>query len=146
MIAEYFLAGIILGFVIYEITGYTPGGIITPGYIALYIHRPMVILTTLLVALAVYLLVVILSRYIIIYGRRAFIACVLLGFALKWGIETYLLLPGNPSLDIAIIGYIIPGLIANELRKQGILVTCLSTVLAGLTVFYLLKLYHHFVT
>jgi poly-gamma-glutamate biosynthesis protein PgsC/CapC len=146
MIAEYFLVGIILGFLIYEVTGYTPGGIITPGYIALYIQRPMVILTTLLAAIAVYLIVVFLSRYIIIYGRRAFIASVLLGFALKWIIEAYLLVPVTPSLDIAIIGYIIPGLIANEIRKQGILATCLSTVLAGLSVFYLLKLYHHFVT
>ena len=38
--------GIILSLVLSETLGVTAGGIIVPGYIALYLHQPIQVLTT----------------------------------------------------------------------------------------------------
>ena len=43
--------GIILSLVLSETLGVTAGGIIVPGYIALYLHQPFQVVVTLLVAI-----------------------------------------------------------------------------------------------
>ncbi|RXG66319.1 poly-gamma-glutamate biosynthesis protein PgsC, partial [Candidatus Atribacteria bacterium 1244-E10-H5-B2] len=43
--------GIVVSFAFYEIVGLSPGGIVVPGYIALFLDQPIRILVTLLVAL-----------------------------------------------------------------------------------------------
>ncbi|GAI94323.1 unnamed protein product, partial [marine sediment metagenome] len=79
--------GMVVSFAFYEMVGLSPGGIVVPGYIALFLDQPIRILVTLLVALLTYFSVKILSNYIILYGRRRFLAMVLIGFLLKWLIE-----------------------------------------------------------
>ena len=66
--------GIVASFAFYEMVGLSPGGIVVPGYIALFLNQPPRILITLAVALLTYFLVKMLSNYIIIYGRRRFLA------------------------------------------------------------------------
>lgn len=80
MTTETIFLGIILGFIYYELVGLTPGGIVVPGYIALYMGRAGTLATTLLAALITLLLVVGLSRLVILYGRRAFLAAVMISF------------------------------------------------------------------
>lgn len=138
MQTEAIFLGILLGFIYYELIGLTPGGIIAPGYIALAFDRYLILTTTLVAVLLTYLIVRLLSQMIILYGRRAFMTAVLVGFFLKWGLEAVL---GEMNLlptELVIIGYIIPGLIANEMRKQGILETLFScAIVAGLVVIIL---------
>ena len=43
--------GIILSLVLSETLGVTAGGIIVPGYLALYLHQPIQIIVTILVAI-----------------------------------------------------------------------------------------------
>jgi poly-gamma-glutamate biosynthesis protein PgsC/CapC len=128
-LAESIAVGLVLGFFFYEWLGLTAGGFVVPGYIALYLNRPGVLAATLAASLATFGLVHLASRWCIIYGRRRFMLMLLVGFAMQslagWAAGR---LPWL-GVPIDVIGYIIPGLIANELERQGVVRT-----LAGLTI------------
>ena len=49
--------GIFLSLILSESLGVTAGGIIVPGYIALYLHQPMQVLVTFLVATLVWAII-----------------------------------------------------------------------------------------
>ena len=140
MPVEAIFLGILIGFIYYELVGLTPGGIVVPGYIALYLTQPLVLLITLIAVLMTYYLVKILENIIILYGRRAFVAAVLIGFFLKWIFETQMLKLNWLTYDLAIIGYIIPGLMAHEMRKQGIVATVLSCTVVSVVVGILIEI------
>lgn len=120
--------GIVASFFFTELSGIAPGGLIVPGYLAFFLHQPIRVILTFLVAICTYLIVIFLANQIIIYGRRRFMACVLTGYILGWlatKLITRLPLVGS---DLQVIGYIIPGLIANEMVRQGIWRTILATL------------------
>ena len=94
-----------------------------PGYLALYLDRPFMVLSTLTVSLLTYGAVQLLSRVTILYGRRRFILMILAGFALQWLYRALAIKTGFLPVEIDTIGYIIPGLIANEMGRQRILPT-----------------------
>ena len=133
--------GIVISFAFYEIVGLSPGGIVVPGYIALFLDQPVRILVTLLVALLTYFAVNMLSNYIILYGRRRFLAMILVGFILKWLIEGLIIKIPISGIELQSIGYIIPGLIANEMRRQGILPTLYSLAIVSVIVRLMLLLF-----
>jgi poly-gamma-glutamate biosynthesis protein PgsC/CapC len=133
--------GIVVSFAFYEIVGLSPGGIVVPGYIALFLDQPIRILVTLLVALLTYFAVKMLSNYMILYGRRRFLAMILIGFLLKWLIEEIIITIPVSGVELQSIGYIIPGLIANEMRRQGILPTLYSLAIVSIMVRLLLLLF-----
>ena len=133
--------GIVVSFAFYEIVGLSPGGIVVPGYVALFLDQPIRILVTLLVALLTYFAVKILSNYIILYGRRRFLTMVLVSFLLKWLIEEIVIKMPIPGIELRSIGYIIPGLIANEMRRQGIFPTLYSLAIVSILVRLILLLF-----
>ena len=133
--------GIVISFAFYEIVGLSPGGIVVPGYIALFLDQPIRILVTLLVALLTYFAVKMLSNYIILYGRRRFLAMILIGFLLKWLIEEIIITMPISGIELQSIGYIIPGLIANEMRRQGIFSTLYSLAIVSIIVRLILLLF-----
>jgi len=133
--------GIVASFAFYEIVGLSPGGIVVPGYIALFLNQPLRILITLAVALLTYFLVILLSNCIIIYGRRRFLAMVIIGFLLKWLIEEIIITIPISGIELRSIGYIIPGLIANEMRRQGIFPTLYSLIIVSVIVRLVLLLF-----
>jgi len=133
--------GVMVSFVFYEMVGFSPGGIVVPGYVALFLDQPIRILVTLLVALLTYFAVKILSNYIILYGRRRFLAMVLIGFLLKWLIEEIIITMPISGVELQSIGYIIPGLIANEMRRQGIFPTIYSLAIVSILVRLILLLF-----
>lgn len=132
MLFEYFFIGLAIGFLFYELTDISPGGVIAPAYFALYVNEPLKIVMTVLIALLVWIIISVLSKWLIIYGRRRLLLCLLIGFSIKVAIETQI--QGAPFVhfDLQSIGYIIPGLIANEMARQKILPTVagLGTVTA----------------
>jgi poly-gamma-glutamate biosynthesis protein PgsC/CapC len=132
--------GVMVSFAFYEVVGFSPGGIVVPGYIALFLDQPIRILVTLLVALLTYFSVKILSNYIILYGRRRFLTMVLVSFLLKWLIEEMIIKMPISSIELRSIGYIIPGLIANEMRRQGIFPTIYSLAIVSILVRLILLL------
>ncbi len=133
--------GVMVSFAFYEIVGFSPGGIVVPGYVALFLDQPIRILVTLLVALLTYFAVKILSNYIILYGRRRFLTMVLVSFLLKWLIEEMIIKMPISGIELRSIGYIIPGLIANEMRRQGIFPTLYSLAIVSLLVRLILLLF-----
>lgn len=133
--------GAMVSFAFYEMVGFSPGGIVVPGYVALFLDQPIRILVTLLVALLTYFAVKILSNYIILYGRRRFLTMVLVSFLLKWLIEEMIIKMPISGVELRSIGYIIPGLIANEMRRQGIFPTLYSLAIVSILVRLILLLF-----
>ncbi len=111
---------IMLGFGFTELTGWLTGGLVTPGYLALYLDQPLRIFATWAAAGVSLLIVATLSKVTILFGRRRFMACVLAGIAAGTVID---LLTGSAlpaGMDFRAIGYVVPGLIANDMIKQGV--------------------------
>ena len=69
------------------------------------------------------------SKFMLIYGRRRLILCLLLGFLFGYLLRIFLDSNGfqisvnNKLIDLEYIGYIIPGLIASWMDRQGVLRT-----------------------
>lgn len=134
MIIKLFIIGLVVGFIYYEITGISPGGIIAPAYLAMFIHNPLRIAVTLSIAILVFICLKYLSSVTILYGRRRFLLAVILGFFFKLLID-YLIQPNIViGFDLQSIGFIISGLIANEMYRQKIIPTILSTGIVTLIV------------
>lgn len=119
--------GIVVGFIFYELVGLSPGGVVVPGYLALTFHSPTMVLTTIAVALITYLAVKGVSNFAVLYGRRRFMAMILMGFLIKWVLEGVIIRVPIVNLEIVAIGYIVPGLLANEMKRQGIISTLICT-------------------
>jgi poly-gamma-glutamate biosynthesis protein PgsC/CapC len=126
MIIQLFIIGLVAGFIFYELTGISPGGVIAPAYLAIFISEPEKIIMTIVIALSVYFIIRFLSSQTILYGRRKFLLAVILSFFLKLLIETQIQPMDFIKLDLQSVGYIIPGLIANEMGRQKVVSTLLS--------------------
>lgn len=114
------LLGVIISIIFYEITDISPGGIIVPGLLVLYIKQPERIIYTIIIGILTFFIVKFISKYLIIFGKRRFVVMifvsvvlnVLIGYALSW--------TSISLLNISIIGFTISGLIANDIYKQGL--------------------------
>ena len=119
--------GIILSLILSEALGVTAGGIIVPGYISLFLHQPVQVLSTFLVAILVWLIIRGLSKVMFLYGKRRIVLALILGFFFGYLSRTMYIDTENIK-SLAVIGNIIPGLIANWMDRQGVIRT-LSVVL-----------------
>jgi poly-gamma-glutamate biosynthesis protein PgsC/CapC len=126
MITEIFLIGLVAGFLFYELIGISPGGVIAPAYFALFVLQPGKIAMTVVLSLIIFIIIKYLSAYLVIYGRRKLLLALLLSFLLKLFIDLYLQPLNAVKFDLQSIGYIIPGLIANEMTRQKVMPTLLS--------------------
>ncbi|MEK6754530.1 MAG: poly-gamma-glutamate biosynthesis protein PgsC [Bacteroidota bacterium] len=119
------------------ITGIFPGGIIVPSYLVLFVNQPSRLLGTLVAALLTLLCYKLVSRYLIIFGRRMFVFMVLLGalWAFCWIQLFPVFYPA--SLEFRVIGWVIPGLIANNFQKQGVVSTTAALVTVTVAVYFL---------
>ena len=122
---------LVAGFLSHEFLGIYTGGLISGGYLALNMAQPLRLVSTYLASALVFLLVRLLSQNIILFGYRRFMASILAGFLMIWLFES--LMPAMPSIgrDIRVVGYIIPGLIANDMLRQGVLKTTLASLLSA---------------
>ena len=119
------------------VTGITPGGIIVPSYLVLFVHQPSRLIGTLVAALLTLVCYKVASRYVILFGRRAFVFMVLIGavWPFCWIQVFPVLYP--PSLEFRVIGWVVPGLIANNFQKQGVLSTTAAAVTVTVAVYLL---------
>ena len=133
--------GLVISLVFSEMLGLTAGGMVVPGYVALYIDRPLVILFTCLVSYLTYFIVHALSAVMIIYGRRRTVLMILVGYALGAFLRSFgsLELP-MATIDLTIIGYIVPGLIAIWIDRQGLVESLSTMIIASVIVRLLLIL------
>jgi len=133
-LTEAIAIGLVFGFFFYECFGLSAGGFVVPGYIALQMGDPVVLIGTVVVSFATWLTVKLVSRQMIVYGRRRFILMILAGFAWQWAFRMLLLPAGAVTDDSAVIGFIIPGLIANEMERQNILPTLAALLIVSVMV------------
>lgn len=141
---SYIIAGIIIGLLFTEFTGLSPGGIIVPGYLALFLYQPLEIVLTLSAAAGVMVCVKLLGKLFFFFGRRRYALCILLGLLFKLGIEHIYAGWFFPAFSIAgalanvkLIGWLVPGIIANDMYKQGIPRTLLATAAVTALVYLL---------
>ena len=126
--------GLIVSLLFTEAFGLAAGGMIVPGYFALQFGRPLDIVLTLFVALLTYLVVSGVAKHAIVYGRRRIVLMLLVGFVLSHSVRV--LVAAVPAMNsptgscIAVIGYIVPGLIALWFDRQGLAET-VGTVLTA---------------
>ena len=119
--------GIFLSLILSESLGVTAGGIIVPGYIALYLHQPIQVVVTFLVAILVWAIIQSMGNVMFLYGKRRIVLALILGFFFGYISRNFIYLSQDIG-SVAVIGNIIPGLIANWMDRQGIIRT-LSVVL-----------------
>lgn len=131
MISEAIGLGLVFSFFFVEIVGLSAGGLVVPGYLAIYWDNPLRILATLVVALVSYFIIRVLRNYIILFSRRRFLATVLVGFVVGWLLDLTILRFPAGYQDVRAIGFIIPGLIANDMIKQGVVNTVMSVLLVS---------------
>ena len=134
--------GMVLSLFLTETLGVTAGGIIVPGYIAMNLEDPYRLITTFGISIITYLIIKLISQFILIYGKRRLVLALLLGFLLGYLSRTENNLLSNlTQMDFVVIGNIIPGLIANWMDRQGILRTiCTVLITAGITKLFVMVL------
>ena len=112
---------------------------IVPGYLALHLDHPPAIAVTLLAALVTFAAVRGLSRYCLVYGRRRIVLMLLFGFLIGSLIR---LIPAlspvaaaGPWADcFCVVGYLVPGLIALWIDRQGPLPTLAPLMTSAIVV------------
>lgn len=122
MYYEIVLVGVLVSLLFTELTGFSPAGLIVPGYIALNLQTPRRVIYTLAVALMAWGLGKLLGKVMILYGRRRFAVMILLSFAINLVIAR----SGVLAYDPGMIGVLVPGIVAQEMEKQGIVKSLLS--------------------
>lgn len=119
------LTGVLVSLLFAEATGLS-AGLVVPGYLVLSLHSPLRLAYTLALAAAAAGLCRLLSRAVILYGRRRFALLLVLTFLLDLAAEQSGLLP----VRLSPVGLLIPGIIAREMDRQGFLDTLLSLAAA----------------
>jgi len=124
-----------------ELFGLAAGGMIVPGYLALSLTRPFDLLLTVGAGLCTYAIVRGLGRVVIVYGRRRTALMILVGYlvgTLLRGMLTGVTAPTGDELQV--IGFIIPGLIAIWIDRQGVVETVAAMVSVSVLVRLILVL------
>ena len=131
--------GLAVSLLFSELFGLAAGGMVVPGYIALHLNNPLTVVLTLLAALATYALVYLFSSIMILYGKRRTVLTILLGYIVRMSFDALPVgsiqnLEQMLGGDFNMIGFIIPGLIAIWMDRQGLVETLAALVTASIVV------------
>lgn len=132
--------GLLITLAFIGLTGIYPGGIIVPSYLVLFADQPARILGTLIAALLTLFCFKFVSRYLIIFGRRRFVFMILSGALWTFVWLAFFPLVFPETLEFRVIGWVIPGLIANNFERQGVIVTTGSLVTVTFVAYFLGKI------
>ena len=133
--------GLCVSLLFSELFGLAAGGMVVPGYIAVFLDRPADIVLTLMAAVITYFIVHLLSTFIIVYGRRRTVMMILVGYIVRMLFDFIpfdalgsigVLASGEPSFSV--IGFIIPGLIAIWIDRQGLVETLAALIAASVAI------------
>ena len=131
------ILGIVVSTIIYKRTGLTLGGVIVCGYLALFVGQPLHILVTLTIAYLTYQIVYkILQKRFMLNGRKLFEIEILVGLVFQVVWLVIIRLFGTMSIDLTIlygIGFVLPGVIAHDMGRQGARNT-IGSILLGVSI------------
>lgn len=120
MYHQVIVLGVLIAVIFAEFTNLSPAGLVVPGYIVLNLGVPSRIVSTLVVVFLTLGVIKFLDRYAILYGRRTFAAMLAVSFL-------FVVLSDRLGLaQLNVIGCVIPGIMANECHRQGVVKTLLS--------------------
>ncbi len=138
------LLGVVISMLFYSRYGVTTGGAIVPGYLALFVTQPTHIGITLLLAILTYgIAQKSLRPRFMLWGRRLFEAEILIALSLQclWIALLFFLTASAPQLTLLYgIGFLLPGIIAHDMGRQGIRITIGAAFICALVVFGLVTL------
>lgn len=137
--------GLVVSLLFTEAFGLTVGGMIVPGYLALYLNQPLTVALTIGAAFLTWGLVRLVHRYTILYGRRRVVITMVIGFAVGMMIRGLIaaattamadpLSGADPAVAMAaVVGFIIPGLIALWMDRTGPVLTLSPLIVASVVV------------
>jgi poly-gamma-glutamate biosynthesis protein PgsC/CapC len=133
LLSLFVACGLVVSLMFSELFGFAAGGLVVPGYLGLYLTKPLAVVATLGTALATFIIVKVISGFAIIYGRRRTVITILVAFGLGFGLR-YLMGHLEYHAEMIVIGYIVPGLIAIWMDRQGWVETlCTLTTAAVVT-------------
>ena len=112
--------GILISIIFYELTDISPGGIIVPGLLVTYINSIERVIFTVIIAFLTFLIVKLLSKYVLVFGKRRFALMIIVSIFLSIIFELITHALSGYLLSVSIVGYTIAGLIANDFYKQGV--------------------------
>jgi poly-gamma-glutamate biosynthesis protein PgsC/CapC len=140
MTFETLFIGLLVAVLYVEIFDLYPGGIIVPAYIALYLDQPLRVLVTVAIALLCILIYGYFSKFMILFGKRRFVMFVFLGAVLAelWAVLFPQLFAD--SFGLRAIGWIIPGLLANNLERQKFIPTLASLLAVSIFTYFLVRI------
>src|SRR5262245_22671358 len=115
--------GLAVSLLFSEVFGLAAGGMVVPGYVALYLNRPADVLLTVAAALMAYFIIHALSTFLILYGKRRTVLTIIMGFLVRdvfdrvpfYALDPLFLVSkqlGTAPPEFSVIGFVIPGLIA----------------------------------
>lgn len=134
--------GVVLSLIFAEKFGINPAGLVVPGYLALIFDQPIMLLSVLIISCLTYFIVSNgISKWVILYGRRKFAAMILTGMVIKFIFDLLYPLPPFEMVEVSGIGVVIPGIIANTIQKQGVVITLSTTMLLTCITYIILFLY-----
>ncbi|MET7694023.1 poly-gamma-glutamate biosynthesis protein PgsC/CapC [Streptomyces sp. NPDC005483] len=131
--------GLVFSLICYLTTNLSPGGMITPGWIALTLVTDVRMAGLMVgVAAATYFMTKLLQRTVILYGKRLFAAVVLCAVV----IQTTVMLALNHEFPLLYtsqtLGFIVPGLVSYQMVRQPISATVISTTAVTLATYVVL--------
>jgi len=133
------LLGVVVSMLFYSKYGMTTGGAIIPGYFALFVTQPTYIMVTLLMAITTYWIVQKQLRpRFMLWGRRLFEAEILVALVLQciWMAGLFLITPTVPQVTFLYgIGFLLPGITAHDMGRQGVRTTIWAALICALVVF-----------
>lgn len=131
--------GLVFSLVCYLTTNLSPGGMITPGWLALTLVTDLQQAGLVLgVTALTYLATVGLQRVVILYGKRLFAAVVLIAVVLQMTVMLALQSQFPLLYTSQTLGFIVPGLIAYQLVRQPRAATVISTTAVTLATYVVL--------
>jgi|WetSurSiteA1Bulk_404760.scaffolds.fasta_scaffold92382_2 gamma-polyglutamate biosynthesis protein CapC len=133
---ELFAVGLLLSLAFAGMTGISAGGIIVPSYMVLYVDQPGRVVGTFVAALFAFLAAKLLSRYLLLFGKRQFVVMILCG-AVCMSFMSHLLPELVPQItEFKVLGWVIPGLIAHAFQRQGVVVTSAAMVIVTVGAYF----------
>lgn len=124
--------------------GLAAGGIVVPGYFALQLSHVDQVAATFVIAILTSIIVKTIGRYTFLYGRRQMVLCLLVGCMLALVSHYFLVMDiSENTYKLEALGWVIPGLIAHWIDKQGVIKTVSMLVITSVIVrFSVILLYN----
>lgn len=119
--------GLVFSLVCYLVTNLSPGGMITPPWLALLLiedsRRAVIVAAVIAITIAVMRVV---QKLVILYGKRLFATVVLVAVFFQVTVSLFLIDLFPTLFATTTLGFIVPGLVAYQLIRQPVVPTVIA--------------------